>query len=64
LDFEFDEQKVRLRFSSGWSDYLPMETMQEFLRRADLALYEDKRAAKGESSLNAPRRQTVPQTAV
>jgi diguanylate cyclase (GGDEF)-like protein len=64
LDFEFDEQKVRLRFSSGWSDYLPMETMQEFLRRADVALYEDKRAAKGESSVNPPRRQTVPQTAV
>ena len=58
LDFEFDEQKVRLRFSSGWTDYLPTETMQELLKRADMALYEDKRAAKRACSV--PGRQPVP----
>ena len=46
LDFEFDEEKVRLRFSSGWSDLRPTDSMQELLRRADMALYEDKRAGK------------------
>src|ERR1700735_1207070 len=46
LDFEFEEQKGRPRFSSGWTDYLATETMQEFLKRADIALYEDKRATK------------------
>jgi diguanylate cyclase len=63
LDFEFDEQKVRLRFSSGWTDYLPMETMQEFLKRADMALYEDKRAAKRGSGLAVPQPVPVPQSA-
>jgi len=64
LDFEFDEQKVRLRFSSGWSDYFPMETMQEFLKRADMALYEDKRAAKQSSNVDRPAREGVPQASV
>src|SRR5579862_1500618 len=63
LDFEFDEQKVRLRFSSGWTDYLPMETMQEFLKRADMALYEDKRAAKRGSGIAVPQPVPVPQSA-
>jgi diguanylate cyclase (GGDEF)-like protein len=63
LDFEFDEQKVRLRFSSGWTDYLPMETMQEFLKRADVALYEDKRDAKRGSGVVVPQPVAVPQSA-
>lgn len=64
LDFEFDEQKVRLRFSSGWTDYTPMETMQEFLKRADVALYEDKRAAKRTSNGTVPDPVPVPQSAI
>jgi diguanylate cyclase (GGDEF)-like protein len=63
LDFEFDEQKVHLRFSSGWTDYLPMETMQELLKRADMALYEDKRAAKRSSGVPSPQTVPVPQSA-
>jgi diguanylate cyclase (GGDEF)-like protein len=55
LDFEFDDQKVRLRFSSGWTDFRPMDSMQEFLKRADVALYEDKRAAKRGSTVGAER---------
>jgi diguanylate cyclase (GGDEF)-like protein len=62
LDFEFDEQKMCLRFSSGWTDYTPMETMQEFLKRADVALYEDKRAAKRGPSVGIPASAPVPQS--
>lgn len=65
LDFEFDEHKVVLRFSRGWSDYLPTETMQEFLKRADMALYADKRAAKrGAGSAERPSRESVPQASL
>jgi diguanylate cyclase (GGDEF)-like protein len=49
LDFEFDDQKVHLRFSSGWTDLRPTDSMQELLRRADVALYEDKRAGKSKT---------------
>ena len=63
LDFEFDEQKVRLRFSSGWTDFQPVDTMQEFLRRADVALYEDKRKGKRATGIAAPDGVTVPQAA-
>src|SRR6202453_2669121 len=63
LDFEFDEQKIRLRFSRGWTDFRPIDTMQEFLRRADVALYEDKRAAKQASGMAIPGVVTAPQAA-
>jgi PleD family two-component response regulator len=63
LDFEFEEQKVRLRFSSGWTDYLATETMQEFLKRADIALYEDKRATKRGPGAAVPQPVPVPQSA-
>lgn len=63
LDFEFEEQKVCLRFSSGWTDFRPMDTMQEFLKRADVALYEDKRAAKRGSTVAVSQAVTVPQAA-
>jgi len=63
LDFEFDEQKVRLRFSSGWTDFQPVDTMQEFLRRADVALYEDKRKGKRATGIAVSDGVTVPQAA-
>ncbi|MGA3298973.1 MAG: GGDEF domain-containing protein [Candidatus Acidiferrales bacterium] len=63
LDFEFDEQRIRLRFSRGWTDFRPIDTMQEFLRRADVALYEDKRAAKRASEMAIPGVVTAPQAA-
>jgi diguanylate cyclase (GGDEF)-like protein len=46
LEFEFDDQKMRLQYSRGWTDYAPGETPQELLKRADGALYENKRAGK------------------
>src|ERR1700678_1500787 len=63
LDFEFNEQKMCLRFSRGWTDFRPIDTMQEFLRRADVALYEDKRAAKQASGMAIPGVVTAPQAA-
>jgi diguanylate cyclase len=46
LEFDFAGDKICLHFSRGWTDYKPGETAQEFLQRADVALYENKRAGK------------------
>jgi diguanylate cyclase len=46
LEFDFAGNKIRLQFSRGWTDYKAGETAQEFLQRADVALYESKRAGK------------------
>src|ERR1700685_191101 len=46
LEFEFDNEKMRLQYSRGWTDYAAGETPQELLKRADTALYENKRAGK------------------
>lgn len=43
-------QKIRVTFASGWADYRPGESAQELLRRADEALYANKRTAKDSSS--------------
>ncbi len=64
LDFEFDEQKVRLRFSSGWTDLRPTDSMQELLRRADVALYENKRAGKNGAKAEAVPAVAAPQSVV
>jgi diguanylate cyclase len=46
--FEFDcnDEKIRLHFSRGWTDYRAGESSQELLLRADKELYADKRAGK------------------
>src|ERR1700730_5211675 len=62
LEFEFDDQKLRLQYSRGWTDYAPGETPQELLKRADQALYEDKRA--GKRKVVAPLETPVAQTSV
>ena len=46
LEFEFDNEKMRLQYSRGWTDYAAGETPQELLKRADTALYENKRSGK------------------
>src|ERR1700685_4872540 len=46
LEFYCDEEKIRLQFSRGWTDYKPGETPQELLNRADQELYANKRAGK------------------
>src|ERR1700751_813905 len=54
LEFAFNEDKICLHFSRGWTDYKPGETAQEFLQRADTALYQDKRAGKQRSPVAQP----------
>lgn len=46
LEIECGGQKIRCEFSRGWTDYRPGETAQECLKRADEALYADKRSGK------------------
>lgn len=46
LEFEHDGNKIACRFSRGWTDYKPGETSTELLKRADDALYANKRAGK------------------
>jgi diguanylate cyclase (GGDEF)-like protein len=46
LEVEFGHQKIRCQFSRGWTDFKLGQTPQEFLKRADDALYADKRAGK------------------
>ena len=62
LEFEFDDQKLRLQYSRGWTDYAPGETPQELLKRADGALYENKRA--GKRRMAAPLQTPVTQSTV
>lgn len=62
LEFEFDDQKLRLQYSRGWTDYAPGETPQELLKRADGALYENKRA--GKRRVVAPLQTPVTQSSV
>jgi len=46
LEVDYEGAKIPCRFSRGWTDYRPGETAEEFLRRADEALYSNKRAGK------------------
>jgi len=57
LEIECTGEKVSVNFACGWADYQPGETAQELLKRADEALYADKRSAKDSGG---PRRFTSP----
>jgi diguanylate cyclase (GGDEF)-like protein len=46
LRVEYEREQVDCRFSRGWTDFRPGETAQELFKRADAALYENKRAGK------------------
>lgn len=58
LEAEYEGTRIPIRFSRGWTDYKPGETSEELLKRADEALYTDKRAGKRNISQPA---QTTPQ---
>ena len=61
LQVQYDREKMNCYFSCGWADFRAGETAEEFLRRADAALYEHKRERKRKSkSLQAD---PVPQSA-
>jgi diguanylate cyclase (GGDEF)-like protein len=53
LQVIYNDQKIDCRFSAGWTDYKPGEGSQEFMNRADAALYANKRASKA-VDLSAP----------
>ena len=41
-------EMLPVSYSAGWADYIPGESPEELLRRADKALYDNKRMAKGQ----------------
>ncbi len=50
---DFDGQSIDLEFSAGWTNYLAGESPEVLLKRADAALYTNKRAAKEKIEVNA-----------
>lgn len=50
VDIDFDGEKLPVLFSAGWADYFPGESPSEFIHRADLALYENKRRPEKRSA--------------
>jgi diguanylate cyclase (GGDEF)-like protein len=50
---EFDDHSIDLQFAAGWTDYIPGESVDTLLKRADAALYVNKRAGKQNSEANA-----------
>jgi len=46
-------QTILVTFSVGWTNYIPGESPEELLQRADEALYANKRDAKEQNELNA-----------
>jgi diguanylate cyclase (GGDEF)-like protein len=46
LHIELEGQEIPVAFSAGWANYTPDETAEELMKRADEALYVNKRAAK------------------
>ena len=45
-------QTIPVEFSAGWTNYIPGESHEELLQRADEALYANKRSAKEQDELN------------
>lgn len=46
----YEGEQIPCRFSRGWVDYRPGETSQEFMKRADDALYANKRLSKSKET--------------
>jgi diguanylate cyclase (GGDEF)-like protein len=46
LEVDYNGTVIPCRFSRGWTDFKPGETPEELLKRADEALYSNKRAGK------------------
>ncbi|MFI5057252.1 MAG: GGDEF domain-containing protein [Candidatus Acidiferrales bacterium] len=49
---DFDGHTIDLQFSAGWTNYIPAEAPEELLKRADAALYINKRAVKENTEVN------------
>jgi PleD family two-component response regulator len=46
LEVDYNGTVIPCRFSRGWTDFKPGETPEELVKRADEALYSNKRAGK------------------
>jgi diguanylate cyclase (GGDEF)-like protein len=55
LEFIYESHTIRCLFSRGWTDFKPGETAQELMKRADEALYANKRAGKRSQVETQPR---------
>jgi PleD family two-component response regulator len=62
LEVEYDGARIPCRFSRGWTDYKLGESSEEFLKRADEALYANKRAGKERSEALRPNPVSQPVT--
>lgn len=51
LHVEVEGEDVAVTFSAGWANYIPGEAPEELMKRADAALYVNKRAAKQQEEL-------------
>jgi len=49
LEVQVEAQKISFRFSAGWADYQVGETPEQFLERADHALYVEKQSRKNQA---------------
>jgi diguanylate cyclase (GGDEF)-like protein len=56
IKLDIGGQIIPIAFSTGWTNYIPGESPEELLQRADEALYANKRAAKEQNELNIPVR--------
>jgi diguanylate cyclase (GGDEF)-like protein len=54
IKLDLGGQTIPLGFSAGWTNYLPGESPEELLQRADETLYANKRAAEEQDELNIP----------
>jgi diguanylate cyclase len=54
LKIEVDGQTEEFSFAAGWTDYVPGELPEDLLKRADAALYVNKRSAKAQQDVAHP----------
>jgi diguanylate cyclase (GGDEF)-like protein len=47
LHVQTAESGIRIRYSAGWTDYIPGESLKDLLKRADEMLYANKRNPEG-----------------
>ena len=54
MKLDLGGQTIPLAFSAGWTNYIPGESSEELLQRADMAMYANKRASKEQNALSIP----------
>jgi diguanylate cyclase (GGDEF)-like protein len=48
LTVDYRGEKIPVRFATGWTEYVPGDTAEKLLERADGQMYEDKRTGSAE----------------